>query len=322
MSGLNFGVGVDNKLKTFSLDEFKDNYDNGNHYDWSGRISNVKNSKYQFNSNAQKNWIKYINSDKTKYESKDYISVLDETIQFERDLYKIDYELQNVSENGIAEHILYKQRVTADGTNRTFENTYSEKPNIAGLYIDNGANAIRLMPILPNDNTFGYNPYIDGENENGTIVDYLVYIDTISENTASLTFLYSNENYFFAEPGVKVKTIGDDTYTDLYIVSRVDDIITFNKNIFTEPYNQSVLIELYHDVVGIVSQFYSTYKKLIERPIVKECSVLLDFYESANIDFRKPIYTKELGKYCLLLELTAPNKGLCEAKLLLINQTL
>ena len=74
--------------------------------------------------------------------------------------------------------------------------------------------------------------------------------------------------------------------------------------------------------INIIGTNYDTYQKLIERAIVYECDINLSVYESASIDFAKPIYIDVLGKYCLLLELQAPNNELCAAKLLLINQIL
>jgi hypothetical protein len=73
---------------------------------------------------------------------------------------------------------------------------------------------------------------------------------------------------------------------------------------------------------GFVSQFYDIYQKIINRPIVKEIEINLDFFESATIDFSKPIYIKDWGKYCMLLELEAPDNGISIATLLLINQNL
>jgi hypothetical protein len=68
--------------------------------------------------------------------------------------------------------------------------------------------------------------------------------------------------------------------------------------------------------------YYAVYKKLIERPTIREFDVNLGLYESATIDFEKPIYIQEFGRYCLLLELSAPNNELCVAKVLIVNQKL
>lgn len=226
VTGLNYGL-KNNQLTAFSLSDFKTNYDNGTVYDWSGRISNVKKSEYQFNSNAQRNIIKFNNSNSVNYENKGVINVNDLTLQQEKDLHNINYDIPFESISGLSEVILYKQKVDKNGDSTiTFENDYSEKPIV------------------------------------------------------------------FCE---------------------LDTINTGYKNLPTATNVKAS---------DIVSNFYSIYKKLVERPIVKEVNVLLDFYESANIDFTKPVYISEWGKYCMLLELTAPNKGLCEAKLLLINQTL
>ena len=105
------GQYIGNDFSIKSLEDFKTNLTNGTIYNWSGRISNVRNSKYQFNSNAKKNWIKFNNSDKTNYVSKEYIAVQDETLAVERDLYKIDFDLAEKATSGISEFTLYKQTV-------------------------------------------------------------------------------------------------------------------------------------------------------------------------------------------------------------------
>jgi hypothetical protein len=48
----------------------------------------------------------------------------------------------------------------------------------------------------------------------------------------------------------------------------------------------------------------------------------LSFFESANIDFEKPIFLNEWGRYCMLMELEAQGDDTCLAKLLLINKQL
>ena len=322
LSGLSLGANTNNKLKTFSLESFKTRLLNGDIDDWTGLISSVQKTDYKFNSNAQKNYIKYDNSDKLQFKAKESINVSDATINAEKDLYKINFDLPNVGENGIVEHILYKQRVTANGTERTFENNYTEKPNAICQYIDNGANVLRLLSCLPNDSTFGYNPYIDGENNNGNIINYVINVSPLSKNTASISLSYTDEKYFFAEAGVKVKTIGSTTYDDLFVKSRDANVITFSKDIFTAPFTGEVLMEIYHDVQGFVSSYYSIYQKLVNRPRVNEVVVKLPFDKAVNIDFEKPIYVGDWGKYCLLLEIEVPDDELCTAKLLLINQTL
>lgn len=200
---------------------------------WSGRISDVKSGTFNFNSNAQRNWFKFNNSDDVLHESKGYIDVYDNTLDSERDLYSLSFDIAERN-NGIAELILYKQRVTesekAGDVLKSFSNEYQSKES--AVVYDSSGNAI-VEFVKPNDVSV-----------QGTLR------------------------------------------------------------------------------VGFINSYYQTYRKLIERPIVKEIEINLGFYESATIDFEKPIYIQEWGKYAVLLELTAPDNDVCTAKLLLINQTL
>ena len=200
---------------------------------WSGRVSNVKNSLFNFNSNAKINWFKYNNSDDVTHEAKAYIEVNDNTLDSEKDLHVLGFDIADRN-NGIAELILYKQRITeaekSGDVLKSFANEYQSKES-AVVYDLSGTAIVEY--VKPNDVS------VDGSTR-----------------------------------------------------------------------------------VGFVNSNYQTYQKLIRRPIVKEIEINLGFFESANIDFEKPIYIQEWGKYAVLLELTAPDNEVCTAKLLLINQTL
>ena len=200
---------------------------------WSGRISNVRSGVFNFNSNAQRNWFKFNNSDDVLHESKGYIDVYDNTLDSEKDLYSLNFDIAERN-NGIAELILYKQRVTESEKSgdvlKSFSNEYQSKES--AVVYDSSGNAI-VEFVKPND---------------------ISVIETLR--------------------------------------------------------------------VGFINSYYQTYRKLIERPIIKEIEINLGFFESANIDFQKPIYVQEWGKYAVLLELTAPDNEVCTAKLLLINQKL
>jgi len=71
-----------------------------------------------------------------------------------------------------------------------------------------------------------------------------------------------------------------------------------------------------------VTAYYGVYKDIIYRPRVLDIVVKLDFLETLNIDFEKPVYISDYGKYAVLLDIKIPDDGLCNAKLLLINQPL
>lgn len=231
MTGLFVGHDANGNMKFLSLDKFKANLLAGNVYDWSGKVSQKEKSYFQFNSNAQKNWIKFANSDDRTYTAKDHIPVDDTTLDSEKDLYTIGFDLAEKAASGIAEFILYKQKVTSSEKNvsgtptevKSFSQDYNEKPSVC-VY-DSSGTAI-VENVLPN-----------GES-------------------------------------------------------------------------------------GFVEAFYDVFKDIIYRPRVLDIVVKLDFLETLEIDFEKPIYISDYGKYAVLLDIKIPDDGLCDAKLLLINQTL
>ena len=73
---------------------------------------------------------------------------------------------------------------------------------------------------------------------------------------------------------------------------------------------------------GFVAAYYDVFKDIVYRPRVIDVIVKLDFLDTLQIDFEKPVYIAEYGKYAVLLDIKIPDDGLCNAKLLLINQTL
>ena len=77
MTGLFVGHDANGNMKFLSLDNFKANLLAGNINDWSGKVSQKEKSYFQFNSNAQNNWIKFNNSDDRTYTAKDHIPVDD-----------------------------------------------------------------------------------------------------------------------------------------------------------------------------------------------------------------------------------------------------
>ena len=381
MTGCVIGTG----FQVSTYDDFKTNYDSGIYYDWSGKISDVKNSKYQFNSNAQKNWIRFENSDKLSYLAKSSVIVNDTTLTAEKDLNVIRFNLGERNKSDIIENISYEQTIKVDGTKVSFACDYKDANNVV---VKKEYNDLVPYEVIPNnyaeinrnfiatpiietfsfmvDSSPDYNQfYISGTGfENLSVGDVIIgsglhyfappfaAVVSFDDETGLLVLdsdpginvgelihtrksvISSNkfniENYGDDESikpklGDELVSINYESQTGVFI-SNVDysninnPIFEITGYTFDSDAEYQVSIDIQRN--GFLDKFYSVYQKLIERPIVKECNVLLDVYESANIDFRKPIYIKEWGKYCMLLELTAPNKGLCEAKLLLINQTL
>lgn len=234
MTGLFIGHDTNGNIKFLSLDTLKTNLLSGSIYDWSGKVSGKEKSYFQFYSNAQKNWIKFANSDDRTYTAKDSIVVDDTTLDAEKDLYTISFDLPNsISALGI-ENILYKQSVQVsekDGVEYiTFRNEYEEKNDVC-VYDASGKASYAY--VIPND--IGEPPFV---------------------------------------------------------------------------------------INGFMSEYYGVYKKIVYRPRVVDIVVKLDFLDTLNIDFETPVYISDYGKYAVLLDIKIPDDGLCNAKILLINQTL
>lgn len=128
-------------IKFYSLDDFKANMLSGNVYDWTGRVSEVKKSLFQFNSNAQRNYIRY--SDYKDHPTDDFLNnailVDDETIASEKELYQIAFNLPNENTSGgnTIEFIEYEQIVKKTTTGKTFENKFTAKDTVTA-YDDKG----------------------------------------------------------------------------------------------------------------------------------------------------------------------------------------
>lgn len=131
----------DGNIKFYSMDDFKANMLSGNVYDWTGRVSEVKKSLFQFNSNAQRNYIRY--ADYKDHPNDDFfnnaILVDDETIASEKELYQIAFNLPNENTSGgnTIEFIEYEQTVKKTTTGKTFENKFTAKDTVTA-YDDNG----------------------------------------------------------------------------------------------------------------------------------------------------------------------------------------
>lgn len=153
------GYDENGDFKVYFLDDFKYNLDNGIVYDWSGKVSNIRKSTFQFNSNAQKNYIKFGN-DKDLTDRKATITVSDLTIDSERDLYnlKLDSPLGKVAE--MSEYILYEQTVKRSGTDGvSFENKYvGDKWQCA--FVEDVAGVAKNIPIV-GDNYLTYQKIIE-----------------------------------------------------------------------------------------------------------------------------------------------------------------
>ena len=369
------GCVIDTDLTIKTYDQFKTNLDANNVYDWSGKVSNIHKGVFQFNSNAQKNWVKYTNSEDLSYVAKESINVNDATIEKEKDLYTIPFSLAEKNISGITEHILYEQiiKINAD-TGTSFENKYTGKDNVVVIKTETELYNEDVLPnsledyyqyrgiavgayyqeddaaILNDYEIQVYSPIptfitvgsristiddVDVEANNfiiteidGTTITINQDISSYTGSTSKFVFVDAVETNYILTAGFKhIFTVGEEIQfingieqTGVSVVSVEDDYIEVDTVTFIPTVEYEITKKT--TSIGFVPAFYSIYQKLIERPIVVECDVNLGFYESATIDFTKPVYIEEFGKYCMLLELQAPNRELCAAKLLLINQIL
>ena len=134
MTGMFIGYDKNGDIRFISFDDLKDNVQSGTAYNRSGRIGEITKNEYRFENFAQRNIIKFNNSDDVGYVAQGELTVNDLTLEKERDMYVIKFDLAEQSADGKAEFILYKQRVTENekgGEIETgFENNYSEKPSV------------------------------------------------------------------------------------------------------------------------------------------------------------------------------------------------
>ena len=151
MTGMFIGYDKNGDIRFVSFDDLKDNVQSGTAYNRSGHIGEITKNEYRFENFAQRNIIKFNNSDDVGYVAQGELTVNDLTLEKERDMYVIKFDLAEQSADGKAEFILYKQRVTENekgGEIETgFENNYSEKPSVC-VYDDNGV--AKVLQVLPN----------------------------------------------------------------------------------------------------------------------------------------------------------------------------
>lgn len=151
MTGMFIGYDKNGDIRFISFDDLKDNVQSGTAYNRSGRIGEITKNEYRFENFAQRNIIKFNNSDDIGYDAQGELRVNDLTLDKERDMYVIKFDLAEQSADGKAQFILYKQRVTENEKGgeieNGFENNYSEKPSVC-VYDDNGV--AKILQVLPN----------------------------------------------------------------------------------------------------------------------------------------------------------------------------
>lgn len=152
MTGMFIGYDKNGDIRFISFDNLADKVQSGTAYNRSGHIGNITKNEYRFENFAQRNIIKFNNSDDVGYVSQGELTVNDLTLDKERDMYVIKFDLAEQSVNGKAEFILYKQKVTetekGGEIEKGFENNYSEKPSVC-VYDDDVV--AKIFQVLPNN---------------------------------------------------------------------------------------------------------------------------------------------------------------------------
>jgi hypothetical protein len=307
MTGLFIGHDVNGNMKFLSLDNFKANLLAGNIYDWSGKVSQKEKSYFQFNSNAQKNWIKFSNSDDRTYIAKDSILVDDTTLDTEKDLYTIKFDLAEQAASGMAEFLLYKQKVASSGEGatevKTFSNQYSSKNDVC-VYDNNGI--AKTSYVLPNSSV---NPTL---------------FSMVLTRTGNYTFTFVTPTSGLPVPEIGNRVYSPNPFGSGYVYKGL--ITNKDGNTLTVSFltlsGTTITFWIDNSATGFVPLYYGVFKDIVYRPRVVDIVVKLDFLETLEIDFEKPVYISDYGKYAVLLDIKIPDDGLCNAKILLINQTL
>ncbi|HPW67810.1 MAG TPA: hypothetical protein PLS84_12115, partial [Salinivirgaceae bacterium] len=112
MTGMFIGYDKNGDIRFISFDNLKGKVQSGTAYNRSGHIGEITKNEYRFENFAQRNIIKFNNSDDVGYVAQGELTVNDLTLEKERDMYVIKFDLAEQSADGKAEFILYKQRVT------------------------------------------------------------------------------------------------------------------------------------------------------------------------------------------------------------------
>lgn len=73
-------------------------------------------------------------------------------------------------------------------------------------------------------------------------------------------------------------------------------------------------VELYWNI--LLADYYKAYQNAVKSPVLLVEHVRLDELSLRDFDVSKPVYLRQYGKYYAVVEMKAPNTGVCECKLL------
>lgn len=73
-------------------------------------------------------------------------------------------------------------------------------------------------------------------------------------------------------------------------------------------------VELYWNI--LLADYYKTYQNAVKSPVLLVEHVRLDELSLRDFDVSKPVFLRQYGKYYAVVEMKAPSSGVCECKLL------
>lgn len=70
---------------------------------------------------------------------------------------------------------------------------------------------------------------------------------------------------------------------------------------------------------SLIEKYYKTYQDAVRTPVVITENIMLDEIALRDLDMSVPVYLRQYGKYYAVVEVKAPSSGVCECKLLQLN---
>ena len=69
----------------------------------------------------------------------------------------------------------------------------------------------------------------------------------------------------------------------------------------------------------LINDYYNTYQSAIKTPVIITEKVFLDEFTLRDLDLSVPVYLSQYGRYYAVVEVKAPSNGVCECKLLQLD---
>lgn len=66
----------------------------------------------------------------------------------------------------------------------------------------------------------------------------------------------------------------------------------------------------------LIANYYGMFQRIVASPVVVVDNFLLNDIELKELDYTRPVYLRQYGRYFAIVEIKAPSNGVCECKLL------